>query len=56
MISYYVEFFHEEKSIHSFKIEAKNAEDLESRIRGIIQSSPWKYYGDILYKYSSYEN
>jgi len=56
MIAYYVELFHEQKSIHSFKINAKDSSDLNSKVEAIMQSSPWKYYGVLTYKYSTYEN
>jgi len=56
MIIYYVELFHEDKSIHSFKINAKDSSDLNLKVEAIMQSSPWKYYGELKYKYATYED
>lgn len=57
MPTYYVELFDDEqKSIHSFKLDAKNSSDMNSKIETIMQSSPWKHYGRLTYKASTYEN
>lgn len=56
MITYYVELFNGDDSVHSFKLTAKNSEEMNKKVEAIMQSSPWKFYGSLTYKASAYEN
>ncbi len=56
MVIYYVELFDGEKSIHSFSLTAKDSSDMVKKLEAIMQSSPWKFYGELSYKASTYED